>query len=266
MTSIERRNFLGLALATAVGNKLGFDSTALHLPAADKTFPRQDPALVQEMVRVSHSNLPRVKELLQSHPALAKAAMDWGFGDWEDALGAASHMGRGDIAEVLLANGARPTIFSAAMMGQLETVKAFIAGSPGCQRIFGPHGITLLSHAKAGVERARDVRAYLEQLGDADIAPPSVPLDPARRAVYAGTYSFGSAEDERLIVTAEGPAALSITRPGLPFARGLRHRGNHEFSPAGAEAVRVRFAVESDRASTIAVVDGETVVSGQRVS
>src|SRR5262249_53199767 len=127
MTAIERRNFLGLALATAVGNKLGLDSTAFRVAAADKTFPRQDLALVQEMVRVSHSNLPRVKELLQAHPALAKAAMDWGFGDWEDALGAASHMGRVDIADVLLANGARPTIFSAAMMGQLETVKAFIA-------------------------------------------------------------------------------------------------------------------------------------------
>jgi len=53
-------------------------------------------------VVVAHFNLARVKELVGRHATLAKAAWDWGFGDWETALGAASHVGNRDIAELLL--------------------------------------------------------------------------------------------------------------------------------------------------------------------
>ncbi len=116
------------------------------------------------MVAVSHGNVARVKELLAASPALAKAAWDWGYGDWESALGAASHVGNREIAALLLTNGAHPTIFSAAMLGQLDVVKAFIAASPGVQKTYGPHGISLLAHAKNGKRRrrrqvSRDARA-----------------------------------------------------------------------------------------------------------
>ena len=102
------------------------------------------------MVGVSHGNVARVRELLTGRPALANASWDWGYGDWESALGAASHVGNQEIAKLLLAAGARPSIFSAAMLGQLDTVKAFILASPGVQKTRGPHGLTLLSHARAG--------------------------------------------------------------------------------------------------------------------
>jgi len=74
--------------------------------AVDDFFPSHPPALVKEMVAVSHGNIARVRELVQQHPELAKAAWDWGYGDWETALGAASHMGNREIAELLLAHGA----------------------------------------------------------------------------------------------------------------------------------------------------------------
>ncbi len=35
----------------------------------------------------------------------------------------------------LIANGAQPTIFSAAMLGQTDVVRAFVAAQPGVQRI-----------------------------------------------------------------------------------------------------------------------------------
>ena len=105
------------------------------------------------MVAVSHGNVARVRELLSNRPALANASWDWGYGDWESALGAASHVGNQEIARLLLAAGARPTIFSAAMLGQVETVRAFVAASPGVQKTRGPHGLTLLSHARAGGRR-----------------------------------------------------------------------------------------------------------------
>ena len=112
------------------------------------------------MVAVSHGNVARVRELLSNRPAMANATWDWGYGDWETSLGAASHVGNREIAALLLAAGARPTIFSAAMLGQLDVVKAFITAAPGVERTRGPHGITLLAHAKAG--GAADVVRYLD--------------------------------------------------------------------------------------------------------
>lgn len=94
------------------------------------SWPTQPPELALEMVGASHGNIARVEELLAQHSTLANAAWDWGFGDWETALGAASHVGNREIALLLLSHGARPNLFSAAMLGQLGVVKAFVQASP----------------------------------------------------------------------------------------------------------------------------------------
>src|SRR5262245_6649415 len=70
-------------------------------PVSD-LYPTQEPDRVREMVGVSHFSLEKVTALVERQPTLAKASWDWGFGDWETALGAASHMGRRDIALFLL--------------------------------------------------------------------------------------------------------------------------------------------------------------------
>src|SRR5687768_1690339 len=75
-------------------------------------FPRQDQKLVAEVVGMAHSNEQRVKELVKAHPELVNAWWDWGFGDWESPLGAASHVGQRGIAEFLLVQGARIDIFA----------------------------------------------------------------------------------------------------------------------------------------------------------
>lgn len=126
--------------------------------------PGLDSALVQEFVGNAHGDLNRVQELLQQEPALVNACWDWGGGDWETGLGAAAHMGRRDIAEFLLANGARLDIFAAAMLGQLEVVQAMLAAYPEMKNAPGPHGIPLISHAKAGGEGATAVFTFLESL------------------------------------------------------------------------------------------------------
>jgi len=214
-------------------------------PLAD-WFPRQAPDMVQEMVIVAHGNVKRVRELVEAHPALARAAMDWGFGDWEDALGAASHVGNREIAGLLIANGARPTIFSAAMLGQLDTVKAFVAAQSGVQRIAGPHSISLLAHAKAGGAGASAVYDYLDRLGDAG-GPVTAPIADDEKAALAGTYACGSRASDRITIALD-KGTLMFNRPGMPFGRPLYHAGNREFFPAGASAVRIRF---DDRRLTI---------------
>ncbi|HKO79913.1 MAG TPA: hypothetical protein VJU78_05930, partial [Chitinophagaceae bacterium] len=85
-------------------------------------YPSMNDEMVSSIVGASHGNFDKVKELVGQRPELAGAAWDWGFGDWETALGAASHVGRRDIAEFLISNGARPDIFTFTMMGMLKAV------------------------------------------------------------------------------------------------------------------------------------------------
>jgi hypothetical protein len=128
------------------------------------TKPALDAKLVEEFVGVSHGNFERVKELLVQEPALINATWDWGGGDFETALGAASHMGNKAIANYLLEHGARIDIFAAAMLGKLEIVKAALLAYPDAIDIPGPHGIPLIDHAEAGSEDAKAVVEYLNSL------------------------------------------------------------------------------------------------------
>lgn len=81
------------------------------------------------------------KKLLEKEPMLVNSFMDWGGGDWESALGGASHMGRHDIVKFLLEKGARIDIFAATMMGQIGAVKAFLELEPKLIDARGPHGL-----------------------------------------------------------------------------------------------------------------------------
>jgi hypothetical protein len=118
--------------------------------------------LVQDFVGKAHADLDGVKQLLAQERALINSAWDWGGGDWETGLGAAAHMGRRDIAEFLLENGARLDLFAATMLGNLDIVKATLETYPAAIDIPGPHGIPLLAHAQAGGHQALQVYEYLK--------------------------------------------------------------------------------------------------------
>jgi hypothetical protein len=126
--------------------------------------PALEPSLVEEFVRKAHGDLARVQALHAMEPALVNACWDCGGGDFESALGAAAHTGRKEIANFLLANGARLDLFAAAMLGKLGIVKAVISAFPEAIRTPGAHGIPLIAHAKMGGEDARAVLEFLEGL------------------------------------------------------------------------------------------------------
>jgi hypothetical protein len=259
MRNLTRRTFLAAAPAAALWPA----RQPSPAEAVADSFPSQPVPLVREMVSVAHGNVARVKELVKERPALARAAWDWGYGDWETALGAASHVGNREIAETLLANGAHPTIFSAAMLGQLEIVKAFVAASPGIQGTRGPHGITLLSHARAGGPAAAAVVTYLQSVGGADPIYPNEPLDEAAIKQLTGTYSFGSRTNDRFVVSLNQRGALVMKREGT-FERNLFHHGERVFNPAGAEAVRIRFEPSTGPAVSVIIDDGPIRVTARR--
>jgi Ankyrin repeat len=126
------------------------------------------PALAAEQVRefviAGHGNLERVKEMLAEHPRLINAAWDWGGGDFETALGGAAHTGSREIARYLLEHGADVTLYAAAMLGELDLVKAILAVQPNAHRNPGAHSIPLMVHAQQGGEEAAEVLAYLQTL------------------------------------------------------------------------------------------------------
>ena len=270
----SRRSFFGLTSGfSALGVSLFATKAWGQSPAsppsfASDVFPAQDPALVKEVVGVSHRDLKRVQELVERQPALARASIDWGFGDWEACIDAASHVGNKPIADFLLANGARPTIFSAAMMGHLDVVKAFIAARPGVQRNFGPHGLTLMWHAKQGGPDAAAVVQYLTAVGDADVQPTTLPLAVPDRDALVGKYTYGSGPRDNFTIEVRrdmlGRDQLVIERPGSPARQNLYHLGNLVFFPTGVPSAKIAFAQQGAKITQLTVADPNVMLTARR--
>lgn len=227
-------------------------------------FPRQPADRVQELVGVCHRDIDRARALLDQHPALVNATWDWGFGDFETALGAAAHTGRRNIAELLLERGARLDIFAAAMLGQTETVRAMINAIPGIQRTPGPHGISLMAHALAGGEAATSTVAFLETLGDADFQPMSSALSDEQQRMYVGRFSSPSLGEAGVEITTNRNGDLILRIEGVQ-AGVLRYAGDNTFFPAGAPAVRIKFTPPAVTPQSLEIIDHATVLTASRV-
>jgi hypothetical protein len=182
-TSCTRKQFLLGSSAAAVGlfcgrgllqaqpgsSPSGLASSATpesadNVPDFPEHHPQFDRARVKRFVIAGHANLPAVKAMLAEEPNLINGAIDWGNGDFETALGGASHMGRRDIAEYLLEHNARMDIFAATMLGQIEIVKTAVAAFPNIVDVPGPHGIPLIVHAEKGGLAAKAVLEFLQPL------------------------------------------------------------------------------------------------------
>lgn len=184
-----RRLFLGatgsaitLSVATAMGKSTEQDEKGPQEAAFERNYdpPKFKPSwakeqvnrqLLQDFVIFAHSDLAMVKQLLEREPGLLNGAVDWGGGDFETALGGASHMGKHDIVEYLLERGARIDIFCAAMTGQIDAVRSFLTLQPALIDAKGPHGFSLHFHAQVGGERSAAVLEYLQSIKQVELKP-----------------------------------------------------------------------------------------------
>jgi hypothetical protein len=231
-------------------------------------FPRQDAKLVREVVGASHGQESKVRELVTAKPALVNAAWDWSFGDWETPLGAASHVGNRSIAAFLLEKGARIDIFAAAMLGLTEVVKGFVTAQPGIQRTLGPHGITLLAHARVGGKPAADTLAYLESLGDAGQGIKTKPIDEERKKIYLGKFeSSGAPGPFEVKQNKSGQLTLEINTGSTDYTPRffMHHLGNDEFHPPAVPTVRIAFAVKDGQAMSFTIREREPILTANRV-
>lgn len=133
--------------------------------------PQLNRTMLEDFIIYAHSDLEMTKKLLDREPMLINGFMDWGAGDWESALGGASHMGRHDIVSLLLERGARIDIFCATMMGQFEAVKAFLTLQPKLIDARGPHGFSLHFHAQLAGKEADKMVAYLQTIKKIELRP-----------------------------------------------------------------------------------------------
>jgi hypothetical protein len=164
---MNRRYFISKTVTSAaalgVGTLISDAQTSLaktnspFIPApgevARKRGP-QDLTLVYAFVGAGHGNLEKVQEMVAQDPHLVYAARDWGNGDWETALGGASHTGQRDIALYLLSQGARIDAYCAAMLGERDVMLALLKTNPSIATAKGPHGYTLLYHVAISGEVA----------------------------------------------------------------------------------------------------------------
>jgi hypothetical protein len=66
------------------------------------------------------------------------------------------------IDRALVEHGARKDVFAAAMLGEVDVVRATLDAQPELREARGPHGISLRAHAEAGGDDAREVLELLQ--------------------------------------------------------------------------------------------------------
>jgi hypothetical protein len=210
---MNRRHFISKTFTSAAVLGVGGLTSSAQTPPAQTNSPfipapgevarkrgPQDLPLVYAFVGAGHGNLEKVKEMVAQDPHLVYASRDWGNGDWETALGGASHTGRREIALYLLSQGARMDAYCAAMLGERELMLAMLKAHPETATTKGPHGYTLLYHVAIG--------------GEVAIAEAMKPLLPPNAKDYNQALS-AAARDGRLEMT-KWLLENGVTDPNVP--------------------------------------------------
>lgn len=180
---LSRRGFLAGGMATILSplafsqQKSGPSEAAFtrDYPAPDFKpswkKPQLNRTMVEDFIIYAHSDLEMTRKLLDREPMLVNGFMDWGAGDWESALGGASHMGRHDIVRFLLSRGARIDIFCATSLGLMDVVKTFMKLEPQLIDSRGPHGFNLHFHAQLAEKNSEKLLAYLQSVKKVELRP-----------------------------------------------------------------------------------------------
>ena len=263
---------LGLSMPTlswAAGNT--DDPNAVNAP---KHFPNIPPEIIEEVVGKSHFDLEGVKSLVGKRPELSRSVWEWRFGDFESAIGAASHVGRRDIALYLMSKGARPTLFTFAMLGHFNVVKSAIEATIGIQETTGPHGIGLLDHAYAGermkdnmtkseIESLEQTIDYLSGLGNAN-GVDYMDVSPEEQKKYLGNYKYGNGDKEGFTIGVNMRKLLSLGPIG-GFGGALYKIGDNLFTYNGTPSVTISFNMKDGDVTSLTLTEPDITLTAAKV-
>jgi ankyrin repeat protein len=160
---MNRKNFLYTMAGTAGA------LTILRSPALAQATQQEPPPIpvniVKDFVGAGHRDLSKVQSMMSDYPNIVHCTYDWGNGDFESAIEGAGHVGQKAIAEYLIENGSRITLYALAMLGKTELVKPVLEAFPKLVFANGPHGFTLLHHAKLAGKDGEELVNYLQEKG-----------------------------------------------------------------------------------------------------
>jgi uncharacterized protein len=142
-----------------------------------------DQSVVEELVGNAHGNLPRVRELLDVHPAALNLRAPWN----ETAIEAATQMGDKAIIELLIGRGAPVDFFTACVLGRIEDVNAELESDPARANARGVHDLPTLYFAAIGGDL--EVARRLLDAG-ADVNARAEAAAPIHGAVMGGSAAM----------------------------------------------------------------------------
>jgi hypothetical protein len=162
---MNRKSFLYTITGGAGGLVLLNNIAKSQVPAQQEPPPPYSPDLVKEFVVAGHKDLSKVQTMITKYPNLVHCKYDWGNGDFEEAIEGAGHMGDRAIAQYLIDAGSRVTLFVLAMLGKTALVKPVLDAYPKLIFANGPHGFTMLHHAKLAGKEGEELYNYLQEKG-----------------------------------------------------------------------------------------------------
>lgn len=159
---MDRKSFIKAGISSALGLSI--------VPSFAFGYGQNEPEplkteIVKEFVVAGHKDLAKVKEMLVDRPNLIYSRYDWGNGDFEEAIEGAGHLGNKEIANYLIGQGSRVNLFVLTMLGKTSLVKPTLEAYPNLLYAKGPHGFTLLHHAKVGGEDSKELFDYFSEKG-----------------------------------------------------------------------------------------------------
>jgi hypothetical protein len=163
--TMNRKKFLFTISGSTAGLVLLHNTAGSQVPSQQEAPPPLPAQLVKEFVGAGHKDLSKVQAMVAAHPNLVHSKYDWGNGDFEEAIEGAGHVGNKEIAQYLIDAGSRVTLFVLAMLGRTELVKPVLESYPKLVFANGPHGFTLLHHAKLAGKEGEPLYNYLQEKG-----------------------------------------------------------------------------------------------------
>ncbi len=158
---MNRKTFIKQNLL--IGGAMAITPAAILAQSQETQEDLFDYDLIMEFVFAAHKSLDETRKILEEYPLLLNSTSQFKKGDFETAVGGASHMGRKDIVDYLVTKGARLDIFNYAFLGYEDFIKKLLTNYPHLINSYGPHGFTLLHHAEVGAHK--ELAEWLQEKG-----------------------------------------------------------------------------------------------------